>query len=261
MDKLLVASEYTDPSFHGATLLDNIREELELADKGKYKCGMLLISKKVYSCGLILTWLKSWNVPTIIHSTNTGLVGSILEPQLVLSWKEGLYQSIDMWKNTYPEAKFVLRIDPIIPSHSSESIIYTMMKVAKTSGVEDVRFSIIDCYPFVRRRFDNLHLFIPFEFQYPERIITSWSTTIGTFARDLGMNINSCVEKLPPSHALFIGSQGCASKEEWATLGLEVEPCTFKQRDLCTCTAKKYDLLKGKPCKNNCMYCYYSKDK
>lgn len=136
-----------------------------------------------------------------------------------------------------------------------------MMQIAQVNGVRDVRFSMMDCYPFVRRRFDGQSLSISSTFQYPRKTIDEWMSIMGCHVANLGMNLNVCAESVLTSLSNFVGEQGCASKEEWATLGLDVEPCTFKQRELCTCTAKKYDLLKGLPCKNNCMYCYYSKGK
>lgn len=262
MDRLLVASEYTDPSLYNNQMQDALTEASDEADEKGYKIGLLLITKNLYYCDAILRTAKKRNIPTIIHATHTGLAQSVLEPRLETDWYLGLCQGLGIWHMDYPEAKYVLRIDPIIPNHSSEAIIYTMMEHAKRSGVSDVRFSIMDNYPFIRRRFEELSLTVPKTFQYDRKIIHEWEITMAMFAKKLGMNLNVCAEEVSTMVlSKYIGEQGCASTEEWKSLGLNLEPCTFKQRKLCTCTAKKYDLLKGYPCKNDCMYCYYSKDR
>lgn len=256
MDRLLVASEYTDPFFHWKDVVYKLHQESINKD---YKVGLLLISKKIGTayCWNILDVAKKLEIPTIIHSTNTGLGGSILEPRISADWCKELQDAIDTWVEAYPEAKFVLRIDPIIPHHSSEAIICSMMQYAKFSGVNDVRFSIMDNYPFVRNRFEKYNLSTPNTFQYSRLEVSIWSQKITEWAEVLEMTANSCAEDANFS----CGTQGCASKEEWSALGLDLEPYTFKSREFCTCTAKKYDLLKRLPCENNCMYCYYSKNR
>lgn len=259
MDKLLVASEYTDPSFYEKEVCKKLHDE---STHVSYNTGLLLISKRVGNCDRILEQAKKLEIPTIIHATITGLSESVVEPSFDGAWPFILDEAVGVWEQFYPEAKFVLRIDPIIPNHSSEAIIYTIMKEAKDKGVKDVRFSIMDNYPFIRRRFEELSLTVPKTFQYDRKIIHEWEVTMATFAKKLDMKLNICAEEVSTLVlSKYIGEQGCASVEEWKSLGLYLEPCAFKQRALCTCTAKKYDLLKGYPCKNNCMYCYYSKNR
>lgn len=261
MGELLVASEYTEPSFHIQRVLEGLNKTRNVGHNNSY--GLLLITKNI--SGSIPIWKRAQelNIPTVTHVTITGLGGSILEP-LVPNWREAIkalstFAAIVKDKNTQAsswesKSHVVLRVDPLIPHITNFQHIRELVKAAHEVGITRVRTSVIDFYPFVRDKFEANNLRHPTTFQPPfkydllmelAKICTGFSMTLESCAEDVDI---AGLEKV-----------GCADREEWRKLGLNLFR-GYPKRQECFCNVTKHDLLSHEPyCGYNCLYCYWGK--
>ena len=170
----------------------------------------------------------------IIHSTITGLGGTVFEPNIP-PYQESLiaYHQIS---NLIGKNRVVLRIDPII---DNLDIMFYQDLIKESEG--RVRISFLDLYPHVLRRFkDNEIKFKRTEFHLPlrDRVLIWELLNKPEICGELDMDVTPCVSEL-----------------DCKILG--VNPYGYKgQRFACACLGNKRELLTMK-CTYNCLYCYW----
>lgn len=257
MRQLVVASEYGEPSNYLDTILTRL-------SRYKEEIALLLITKRPLGSMDILRYSLSHYIPTMSHFTITGLGGTKFEPHVPTS-EEATKQALDVMEELHINPKSVtLRIDPIVPE-----LIYTQRKSwpklldsFASVGVEDVRCSVMDYYPHVRKRFEALGIEVSNSFQATEDQVFHHIDSLLYMVIQLNMKLHLCAEKItrPGSTEVNVDTEGCASKEAWKRLGVtDLKPLIKKQRASCTCNLNKEDVLKGldKGCKQGCTYCYW----
>lgn len=182
-------------------------------------------------------------VNCIVHTTITGLGGSIFEPN-VNSWQESAHL-FKLLIDTLGAKRVVLRIDPIIPGFQTAAWeVYKALHL-DLSDKTRVRISFLDLYPHVALRFKNSGICLKYSsFHAPISIRKSLATSFPD-AEVCGEPGFNCT--------------GCISKTDLQILGLEpdlTQKCA--QRFICNCLASKTELLGNrKQCPNKCLYCYW----
>lgn len=255
MDKLLVASEYTEPSFHIGNLIGSISQEYYCHQtRLKGKIGLLLITKDLDGSSPLILHAKTLNIPTIIHATITGLGGTKLEPN-VPTYMQSLdvLEQLNMIQNL---DNVVLRIDPLIPQVTNFEVIKQIVEAASSFGITRCRTSVIDYYPFVRDKFEAHKIPYSKTFQPPFKY--DLLMELREICIEFNMTLESCAEHENIPELIKVG---CANQEEWRRLGLNLQNGLPKRRD-CFCNVTKYDLLSHEPtCGYNCLYCYWGKNR
>jgi len=258
MSRLLVASEYTDPSFYVSDILGILTEEY----KKNPDFGLLLISKNVEGTSPIVEATLPHGIPIIVHATITGHGGTVMEPRVPATTDSmtHLRSLVDLFRRySQPiEHSLVLRIDPVIPEETSLISLLNLISKASSIGIRRCRASVVDYYPFVRKRFDKLGIrTYGSSFQAPPSTIKYYLSFLLELCRSHGMSLELCAEHL--TGALHTG---CAYSEDWDKFGLHMDKTTRKQRVGCYCDIRKYDLLQTQgryECGYRCLYCYWSK--
>jgi len=107
----------------------------------------------------------------IFHSTVTGHGGTIIEPnvpKLDFSFKQ--FEKAIL--SGFEIKRFVLRIDPIIPTEDGLKIAKSVLDRYKDSGIKRVRFSFLDMYDHVKQRFKKQGIELPYtSFHAPKEMI------------------------------------------------------------------------------------------
>lgn len=257
MRQLVVASEYGEPSSYADTILARLSTH-------RKEIALLLITKRPLDSIDIPRYTLSHYIPTMCHFTITGLGGTKFEPH-VPEPEEATKQALDVIEELCINPKSVtLRIDPIVPEliHIQRKSWPKLLEAFASVGVEDVRCSIVDYYPHVRKRFEDLGVEVSGGFQATEAQIFSCIDSLSYMSIQLNMKLHLCAEKItrPGSTEINVDTEGCASKEAWERLGVtDLKPSIRKQRASCTCNLNKEDVLRGlsKGCKQGCTYCYW----
>lgn len=253
MNKLLVASEYTEPSH----FIDRVNKNLEYEGcNNKGKLGLLLITKNIKTSTPIALNAQDLGIPTVTHITITGLGGTKLEPK-VPNFKTSLLDLQSFIQVERNLQNIVLRIDPLIPEITDFEVVDQIVKAASHLGITRCRTSVIDYYPFVRKKFHDNNLPIPtYSFQPPPNIKLELLSQLFTICEKHSMTLESCAEHDDIPGLIKIG---CANQQEWKELGLNLRKGLPRRKE-CFCNVTKYDLLAYEPsCPNNCLYCYWGK--
>lgn len=215
--------------------------------------GAILITKHITDA-FIQKALKYKN-KVIIHATCTGMGGSIIEPN-VPTYEEQLSQLRKLIFFDFPEDQIVLRIDPIVPTKKG---LMTAQKVIDASPVKRIRFSVLDCYPHVRERFQMKNIPLPYgnNFQAPDEFFDDMKAWISSQNPDI--SFECCAE---PAFLNFekVKCTGCVSEQDLKLLGLELDKDYIQgaQRAGCMCLSCKTELLEHKKkCPHGCLYCYW----
>lgn len=187
----------------------------------------------------------------ILHCTCTGYGKTLIEPNVPTS--NEVYNGVSkLIALGFPVSQIVLRTDPIIPTDKGIECVEKVWKQFSTLGIERCRLSIIDMYPHVRKRFQEVCGKVPFEsFVAPQNMILQVNQAIQQNV-SLYKHFESCAEN--------IGERiGCISKRDFDVLGLPFDNETGGfQRKGCLCVAGKNELLNNKKrCPSGCIYCYW----
>lgn len=266
MRRLLVASEYGEPSLYQDTLVSRLRSTCRTRD-----VCLLLITKELPKCERLVETAQVLGVPMQIHCTMTGLGGTSWEPHmhapsLIVDSCLQLMKEYEL----SPES-VTLRIDPIVNEalgvQMGEATIF--VKAFAEFGVRDCILSVLDYYPHVRARMSRYKFDVEpcrtFQIAKPRRdeLISFFYHLCSGF----GVRVHLCAEQIPTwmveQRVKGIDVEGCASRASWERLGIDdLMSITRRQRGSCTCDLDKLDLLRGlnKGCEDGCMYCYWRRD-
>ena len=191
----------------------------------------------------------------ILHLTVTGWGGSELEP-FVPSAEITRKKFGQLLEKGFPIEQCVLRIDPIIPTEEGIDRMLGVLRLFNDTGIQRVRFSVLDMYDHVKKRFKEKDIALPFDtFHAPLEIRKS----IYDLLVDLGLQYHFGVEACAEPD---IKSVSCLSQKDIDILGLtdKIKLIGNKgQRSNCGCPSNKKELIKEgfkKKCGNGCKYCY-----
>jgi DNA repair photolyase len=247
--KFIGATETYDPCYVG-------RLDSKLLDAN------IIITKEL-TTELMETILRNKN-KIILHHTVTGLGGTIFEPRVPLMDIE-LSKAYDLIKLGFPISQYVLRVDPIICNSECLYRLYNTLgyasEIFREFGKIRCRFSLLDLYPHVIKRFNELGIKLDPEIKfnkYPQIYIEKVSELLKLFVGSF--DFYTCAEPwfVNISH---IHQEGCASISDLKILNLDPNDYGMPsqpQRSTCLCLAKR-QILGVKPgrCPHKCLYCYW----
>jgi DNA repair photolyase len=254
MERLLVASEYTEPAFYVDKVNKNLDKELE-----KHKCGLLLITKDIENSTPIYEHALACGVPCVVHITVTGLSLTKIEPNTP-AWEDVITGDIPRFlEKVGNKENVVIRIDPLVPDVTDWRFIEEILKHAGHYGITRCRTSIVDYYPFVREKFNKVGAkTFGDDFIAPLPYRMEMLTRICRMAKKYEIEVESCAENIEIEELKKVG---CADRKEWQALGLDAQP-GMARRTTCFCNLNKFDLLnREKECPFNCLYCYWGKER
>lgn len=193
----------------------------------------------------------------ILHTTITGLGGTKIEKKIkppieVIKDVETIIQ------NGFPAKQIVVRIDPIIMEYANVIIkqFFPKLKILSDLGVTRARYSYLDVYPHVKKRFieAGINLNSLNYFQSNSVFQQNFANIIESSLKSIGfLEINTCAE--------LVGTKiGCISKTDFKILGFDSNLAEGKspQRTNCNCCQNKLELLSlQQKCKYGCLYCYW----
>ena len=188
----------------------------------------------------------------IVHCTITGFGGSKIEPNVPTAGisLEGYRRFVD----AFGKDRVVLRCDPLIPTE--KCVVGVASKIMSKALSTRIRFSFLDMYDHVRRRFADAGV-----------DMDTLGVKAGNFHADLDSRrrlvelIKQHVanpELLSTCGEPGIPSEPCVSKRDCDILGVEFMQPSHSQRFACGCAANKTELLKTRgQCGHGCLYCYW----
>ena len=193
----------------------------------------------------------------ILHVTCTGWGGSVLEP-FVPTMETTRKKFGELIEKGFPIEQCVLRIDPIIPTKEGIDKLFGVLRLFSDTGIQRVRFSVLDMYDHVKKRFNEIGLEIPYEtFHAPLEIRKNIYNILIDFGKEYGFDVEACAEP-------GIDSISCLSQKDIDILGLSDKITLIGnkgQRSNCSCPMNKKELLvgdnKAKRCHNKCIYCFW----
>ena len=188
----------------------------------------------------------------IVHCTITGFGGSKIEPNVPAAGVslEGYHRFID----TFGKDRVVLRCDPLTPTE--KCVVSAASKIMSKALGTRIRFSFLDMYDHVRRRFTDARI-----------NMDTLGIKTGNFHADLNSRrkLVELIKQYVADSGLLsacgepgIPSEPCISKRDCDILGVEFMSPLRSQRFACGCAANKIELLKTKgQCRHGCLYCYW----
>ena len=220
--------------------------------------GNIIITKRLTN--KLIDKLVEHKDKIILHFTVTGYGSTVLEP-FVPTLEISRKKFGELIKKGFPIEQCVLRIDPCIPT---EKGLETMVRVVETfsdTGIKRVRFSVLDMYDHVKKRFKKKGMELPYEtFHAPLEDRKRMYDVLCELGKKYGFDVEVCAEP-------GIESISCLSQKDIDILGLsdKVKLVGNKgQRSNCSCPSNKVELIKGmdkaKRCKNSCLYCFWRSD-
>lgn len=186
----------------------------------------------------------------ILHATCTGYGGTNIEPRVPTP--NDVYDGVQTLIHFgFPAEQIVLRTDPIFPTQIGIATVKAVWEKFSDTGVKRCRYSVVDMYPYVKKRIIDVVGKLPFEtFKAPKEMMEAVKTAMLT--SNMPYEFESCAEDLPVQ-------TGCISKKDLDILGIvaETEEGGF-QRKGCMCLKGKTELLtKKRICPSGCLYCYW----
>lgn len=217
--------------------------------------GNIIITKRLTN--KLIDKLVEHKNKIILHLTVTGYGNSVLEP-FVPSAEITRKKFGELLEKGFPIEHCVLRIDPCLPTKRGIENICKVIRLFSDTGIKRVRFSVMDMYDHVKKRFKDKGLPLPYEtFHAPlEQRLKIRDLLIG-FGNKYGFEVEACGEP-------GIESVSCLSQKDIDILGLtdKIKLVGNKgQRSNCHCPNNKTEIIVGenraKQCNNACLYCFW----
>lgn len=191
----------------------------------------------------------------ILHVTCTGWGSSEIEPFVPTPETTRKKFGILIEKG-FPIEQCVLRIDPIIPTEEGIKRMQNVVQLFSDTGIKRVRFSVLDMYEHVKKRFNDKGIEIPYNtFHAPLSDRKRINGLLCDFGHEYNFDVEACAEP-------GIESVSCLSQKDIDILGLK-DKIILKgnkgQRSNCSCPSNKTSLFKTKPgrCLQKCLYCFW----
>lgn len=206
--------------------------------------------------GRLIDKLVENKAKCILHMTCTGYGGTEIEP-FVPDVDKTLTQIDKLISAGFPANQIVLRIDPILPTFKGRKKAYEVAGRFAGKGITRLRFSIMDAYEHVKKRFNEKGIDIPFN-GFHASYMARKEVLYGmmTIGKRYSYEIECCGEP-------GINSIPCISQKDLDILGQTAKinlTDNAGQRKSCSCPANKTELIRrGKPhrCHHQCLYCFW----
>lgn len=222
--------------------------------------GAILITKNITD--EFIEKVVPFKDKVIVHATCTGYGGTVLEPN-VPSYMKQLAQAQKLVDAGFPMHHMVIRVDPIIPTDKGIRLAQTVIRAANESyGFWRFRVSVIDMYPYIRKRFVDNGLPLPYgedQMTASPKQFAAVDEMLDDLLESHRIRIESCAEKNLNAPMWT----GCVSDYDARILGISLPERGYiwpNRRVGCKCLPEKTELLNTcHPCKHNCLYCYWKK--
>lgn len=217
--------------------------------------GNIIITKRLTTA--LIDKLVEHKDKIILHLTCTGWGGSELEP-FVPKTQTTRKKFGELIEKGFPIEHCVLRIDPCVPTKKGIEVMCGVVRTFSDTGIKRVRFSVLDMYDHVKKRFKEKGLEIPYEtFHAPLEVRKKMYDILVGLGQKYGFEVEACAEP-------GIESISCLSQKDIDILGL-TDKITLvgnkEQRSNCHCPSNKQELIKSedkaKRCHNHCLYCFW----
>ena len=217
--------------------------------------GNIIITKRLTTA--LIDKLVEHKDKIILHLTCTGWGGSELEP-FVPKTQTTRKKFGELIEKGFPIEHCVLRIDPCVPTKKGIEVMCGVVRTFSDTGIKRVRFSVLDMYDHVKKRFKEKGLEIPYEtFHAPLEVRKKMYDILVGLGQKYGFEVEACAEP-------GIESISCLSQKDIDILGL-TDKITLvgnkEQRSNCHCPSNKQELIKSedkaKRCYNHCLYCFW----
>ena len=236
--QLIGVTESGDPSFN-LDIFDNLYS------------GNIIITKRLTNA--LIDKLIENKDKIILHCTCTGMGSSVLEP--FVPKKEVTRKKFgELLERGFPIEQCVLRIDPCIPTKKGIENACAVVDLFSDTGIKRVRFSVLDMYEHVKKRFEECGLPLPYEtFHAPLEERLKIRDILVSLGKKYGFEVEACGEP-------GIESISCLSQKDIDILGLTDKiklVGNAEQRSNCHCPSNKKQLIKDgfkKKCGNGCKY-------
>jgi DNA repair photolyase len=240
--QLIGITESSEISFH-LDVFDNLYN------------GNIIITKRLTN--KLIDKLVEHKDKIILHFTVTGWGNSVLEP-FVPTLETSRKKFGELIEKGFPIEHCVLRIDPIIPTDEGIDKLVKVVNAFSDTAIKRVRFSVLDMYDHVKKRFKEAGLEIPYEtFHAPLEIRKNIYDILVDFGKKYNFDVEACAEP-------GIQSISCLSQKDIDILGLTDRITLIgnkEQRSNCSCPSNKKELIKSddraKRCLNKCLYCFW----
>lgn len=192
----------------------------------------------------------------ILHCTCTGYGGTVVEP-FVPDYETTYRKLSELIMNGFPVSHIVLRVDPVIPTEKGIKLAIKVIEKFLPLGITRVRWSCLDMYDHVKKRFIDKGLKLPYDtFNADKKTINDVHNLLMSVCETFNATLETCGE-------YGYESTPCLSQKDVDILGL-TGTITLEgkkgQRGSCCCPKNKKELITGKKpsqCKNSCLYCYW----
>lgn len=217
--------------------------------------GNIIITKRLTTA--LIDKLIEHKDKIILHLTCTGWGATELEP-FVPKLETTRKKFGELIEKGFPIEHCVLRIDPCVPTKKGIEVMCGVVRQFSDTGIKRVRFSVLDMYDHVKKRFKEKGLEIPYEtFHAPLEVRKKMYDILVGLGQKYNFEVESCAEP-------GIESISCLSQKDIDILGL-TDKITLvgnkEQRSNCHCPSNKQELIKSedkaKRCHNHCLYCFW----
>ena len=217
--------------------------------------GNIIITKRLTTA--LIDKLVEHKDKIILHLTCTGWGATELEP-FVPKLETTRKKFGELIEKGFPIEHCVLRIDPCVPTKKGIEVMCGVVRTFSDTGIKRVRFSVLDMYDHVKKRFKEKGLEIPYEtFHAPLEVRKKMYDILVGLGQKYGFEVEACAEP-------GIESISCLSQKDIDILGL-TDKITLvgnkEQRSNCHCPSNKQELIKSedkaKRCHNHCLYCFW----
>lgn len=227
------------------------------------KVGNILITKNLTDKFIETVTKPEIQDKVIIHLTCTGFGGTVLEPNIP-TIEESVNQMRKLLDKGFPEEQIVLRMSPVIPTENGIKTILKVLDAFEEFGIQRIRFSTLNVYKHVKKRFDDAHIGLPYEsYSCSQEMRDTLINTILSYFKistnDI-WNSDICAE-VDLQEGLLL-KRACVSQKDVKILKIEDKISLVgsgKQRASCMCPDNKRQIIRCRPgrCKHGCLYCYW----
>lgn len=216
--------------------------------------GNIIITKRITD--KLIEKLVENKDKIILHCTCTGYGGTVVEP-LVPDYETTYKKLTELIRGGFPVSHIVLRVDPVIPTEKGVKLAIKVIEKFLPLGITRVRWSSLDMYAHVKKRFIDSGLRLPYEtFNADNETISKTHNLLMSVCETFGATLETCGE-------YGYESVPCLSQKDVDILGLTdtiILEGKKGQRGSCCCPKNKKELITGKKpsqCQHKCLYCYW----
>lgn len=227
------------------------------------KIGNVLITKYLTDKFIDILCEPIVRSKCILHLTVTGMGNTMME-EFVPSIEISVNQLKKLLNKGFPKNQIVLCLSPIIPTVEGINDAIKVLDAFKDFGIRRIRFSTLNMYNHVKRRFLNNNIPLPYLTyscpQYMRDNLMNAMLNYFNVTTNESWDSDICAE-IDLDEGLIL-KRACVSQKDLQILNIE-DKIKFvgsgKQRSSCMCPDNKKQIIRRRPgqCRHNCLYCYW----